>query len=215
MSSPPRVIVAIVGGAALAAGCRAPKPPSAGEIQPAPEYKALFEPMRMWTYQVRAAGPAADDGGDDPATAPPPAEMKCVTDKVKAFRGGLVSHLACTGAEDLLAIAGGNPVQGVWMADASGLWHVRAGAAPSLDNATLVLAARPRAGKVDLDALTLDDTSADVTRDGDAWCTTHRQRHADGELHYTLCFTEADGIKWGSFGADAVTTEERRFVQAR
>jgi len=214
MTSPLRSILAIVGGAALVAACRAPKPPVAGEIQPAPLFRPLFEPLRMWTYQVTAVG-SDDDGNDDPATAPRPAEMVCQTTKVKAFAGGLVARIKCKGAEDLLAVAGGNPVAGVWMYDPHGLWHVRAGAAPSLDDATLVLANDPRPGKVDFDALTLDDSAVEVRRDGDAWCTTHHQHHADGELQYTLCFSATDGITWGGFGARAATHEERRFVLAR
>lgn len=198
------------------AACRAPRAPGAGDFVPPPHYAALFRPYEHWTYN--AGAPAATDapsGADAPATG---AVVKCRADEVKPFRGGVTSHIACTVPETILDETGAYPLDGVWMANDTGLWHVRTGAAPTLDNATLVIMARPHEGHVDPDELTSDDEFADVARDGDAWCVTHQQRADTDETYFTLCFAP-EGVRSGKYGyhprSGDGATHETRFELAR
>ncbi len=199
--------------ASAAVGCRAPKGPGAGDFQPAPLYAALFAPFNHWTYNV-ASGPATPDEAsgttDEAATS---IVIKCRADEVKPFKGGVTSHIACDAPRTNTDDMGSYPLEGVWMANEDGLWHVHPGAPPSLDNATLVIRATPSEGNIDPDELTLDDTFGSIARDGDAWCATHRQVH-DGETYYTLCFAP-EGVRSGRYGVKGEVVRETRFELAR
>src|SRR5450432_478452 len=189
-------------------GCRAPKAPAAGDFQPAPLYAALFTPFVHWTYNAASGAAAPDETAGSTDEAATSIVIKCRADEVKPFHGGITSHITCDAPRVSSDDMGAYPLEGVWMANETGLWHVRPGAPPSLDNATLVIGANPSAGNIDPDELTLDDTYGSIARDGDAWCATHRQVH-DGETYYTLCFAP-EGVRSGRYGVKSEVVRETR-----
>lgn len=197
----------IAAAAAAAAACRAPKLPAKGEFVVAPQYAMLFRPFQGWTYHVAAGAQEADD---DTASS---VVVRCRADKVVPFRGGVTSHIKCALPEALSEDTGAFPLDGVWMANAAGLWHVTPGMAPTLDNATLMLRAHPTVGHVDPDELTGNDEFAEVAKQDDAWCTTHHQ-HLDVENHVTLCFGP-EGVRSGEYGWSDTAAHETRFELAR
>ena len=198
--------------AAAASGCRQPKPMAPGEFQIAPAYAALFKPYERWTYHVAnaPADAAAAEGEDEDAHS---VVVKCQADEVKPFSGGITSHIKCNLPTEIADETGTFPVEGIWMANRSGVWHVPPGATPSLDNATLVLAARPSEGHVAPEDLTGNDQYAEVAKDGDAWCTTHKAQ-LDVENYLTLCFAP-EGVRSGRYGYKDSTVHETRFELAR
>ncbi|HTJ44160.1 MAG TPA: hypothetical protein VL463_18780 [Kofleriaceae bacterium] len=188
--------------------CRAPKPPAKGEFEPAAPYAMLFRPYQSWTYHV-AAG--AQDVEDDTATS---VVVKCRTDKVVPFRGGVTSHIRCDLPTSISDETGEFPLDGVWMANEIGLWHVTPGMPPTLDNATLILEARPSEGHVDPDRLTGNDEFAEIAKRDDAWCATHHQ-HLDVENYSTMCFG-GEGVRSGAYGwKDSSASHDARFELAR
>jgi hypothetical protein len=192
------------------AACRTPPPKAAGQFEVSSVYASLFRPYQWWTYHVAPAGEAGD-ADDDAATS---VVVKCQADRVYPFRGGVTSHVKCNAPPELTNETGAFPVEGVWMANETGLWHVTPGMAPTLDNATLILRAHPDEGNVDPDELTGNDEFAEVDKRDDAWCTTHRQ-HLDVANHLTLCFAP-EGVRSGDYGwKDAQATHETRFELAR
>ncbi len=199
----------IVAAALLLTACRTPPPLKPGDFQVAPQYAALFKPYQTWTYHV-ASGPAQEPD-DDEATS---VVVKCRTDKVVPFSGGITSHIACNLPPAIAEETGVFPLEGVWMANQDGVWHVHAGAAATLDNATLILRARPHEGRVDPDQLTGDDRMAEIAKDGDAWCATH-QAQLDVENFTTMCFA-SEGVRSGHYGwKDDAAVHETRFELAR
>jgi hypothetical protein len=193
------------------AACRAPHAPRVGEFRAAPAYASLFKPYARWTYHAGTAALDETSGGPDETASA--ATIKCRVVSVKPFRGGITSHIKCDTPQQMVEDTGNLPLEGVWMANDAGLWHVHAGAAPSLDNATLVLESRPEEGRMSPDVLTSNDTFGEVAKDGDAWCTTHRQV-MDGETFFTLCFAP-EGVRSGRYGWKDQATHETRFELAR
>src|SRR5215510_2845334 len=180
--------LSFVAGVLAVAACRAPHPMAPGEFVVTPIYAKLFHPYEHWTYHVASSSPDSGDAANgDADEGVNSLEVRCTTDSVKPYSGGVTSHIKCNLPEAIAEDTGVYPLEGVWMADQIGLWHIHAGERPTLDNATLVLKAHPEVGHMDPDELTGDDEFAEVARDGDAWCTTH-QRHLDVENYYTLCF---------------------------
>ena len=202
----------LLGAAALAlalAACRTPPPITPGEFVVAPPYAILFRPYQSWTYHVAAGGADADD--DDDATS---IVVKCRADKVVPFSGGITSHIRCNLPQAIQDDTGAFPLEGFWMANEDGIWHVHPGAAATLDNATLILRAHPSEGHIDPDHLTGDDRMAEVAKDGDAWCATH-QVQLDVENSTTLCFA-AEGVRSGKYGwKQDANVHETRFELAR
>jgi hypothetical protein len=195
----------------VAAACRAPTPMQPGQFQIAPQYAMLFRPYQAWTYHVAATqADAAAEGDDEDAHS---VTVRCRADKVVPFSGGITSHIHCNLPQDLQEDTGAFPLEGIWMANASGVWHVHPGAAPTLDNATLLLAARPEEGHVAPEDLTGDDQFAEVAKDGDAWCATHKQQ-LDVETYLTLCFAP-EGVRSGKYGYKSDSLHEMRFELAR
>jgi hypothetical protein len=200
------ILAAVI--AALAA-CRTPPPMTPGAFQVAPQYASLFKPYEAWTYHV-AGGPAPEPD-DDTATS---VVVKCRADKVVPFSGGVTSHIKCNLPTAIAEETGVFPLEGVWMANADGLWHVHAGAEASLDNATLILRAHPSEGHVDPDQLTGDDRMVEIAKDGDAWCATH-QTQLDVENFTTMCFA-TEGVRSGRYGwKEDANVHETRFELAR
>jgi hypothetical protein len=207
-------LTAVVALALPAAACRKPELPHAGDFRVPATYAALFKPFAHWSYNAGTVGPGNADeptgSADEAATG---VVVKCQVESTKPFRGGVASKVRCDTPTAMVNDTGPFPLEGVWMANDVGLWHVHRGASPSLDNATLVLLARPEEGRMSPDVLTADDSFAEVAKDGDAWCTTHRQV-MDGETYFTVCFAP-EGVRSGRYGWKEDAVHETRFELAR
>jgi hypothetical protein len=195
---------------AVTSGCPAPKPLQPGQFQVAPQYAILFRPYQGWTYHVASTPADPAEGDDEDAHS---IIVRCRADKVVPFSGGVTSHIKCNLPQAIAEDTGAFPIEGIWMANASGIWHVHGGAAPTLDNATLILAAHPTEGHVSPDELTGDDEYAEVAKDNDAWCTTHKA-HLDVENYLTLCFAP-EGVRSGRYGYKSSALHEIRFELTR
>jgi hypothetical protein len=203
-----RSFAVLIAAATAGAACRAPKPLQPGQFEVAPQYAMLFRPYQGWTYHVANTQAAEADDEDAHSVV-----VRCKADKVVPFSGGVTSHIHCNMPQDMAEDTGAFPLEGIWMANASGVWHVHANATPTLDNATLLLAARPEEGHVPPEDLTGDDQFAEVAKDGDAWCTTHKQQ-LDVEVSLTLCFAP-EGVRSGKYGWKDSAVHETRFELAR
>ena len=110
-----------------------------GPSVPVPRYAALFHAGQRWTYLFTHVVPAARTV-EGRAT--------CAVVEVRAFAGGVASRIACSPSIGVETPMTHDPVEGVWAADARGLWRLPLGlpasGAPTFDTADdayLVLAA--------------------------------------------------------------------------
>jgi hypothetical protein len=172
-------------------------------------YAALFEPGKSWTYHVETTHSIPDE--------PPDVEKVMVRCKVAgtgAFDGGTWSQIDCDGD-----FGQQQPVAGVWVADARGLYRLDAapGTAAELDPAYLRMPAAPEASSEDI----IDDPFGDgpqpigsrsVSQEGDGWCFELTTEVGDAAWD-EQCFGP-EGIVKGAVGWSGGSDHETKYELA-
>jgi hypothetical protein len=173
-------------------------------------YAALFEAGRSWTYQVETTHTIPDE--------PPDVETALVRCKVAgtgAFDGGTWSQIDCDGD-----FGQQQPVAGVWVADARGLYRLDAapGTAAELDPEYLRMPATPEATSEDI----IDDPFGDgpqpigsrsVSPAGEGWCFALTTEVGDAAWD-EQCFGP-EGITNGTVGWSGGSDHETRYELVR
>ena len=165
-------------------------------------YAALFEEGRSW--ELRVLHNVEGAGEDEPARTTTEHEATCRVAKVRRWPAAVGSRITCDGALAHGSVVSKVPVAGSfllgdWVASAKGLWRfgypVLADAAPELDPAHMLIAAKPRP----MNRKIQDAQGGERMRGRkpkNTWCATHSTWSGD-ESGDTYCFARNGGLRAG------------------
>lgn len=205
------------------AGChgsrKATGPRRAGDV---PTYDGLFTTGTSWRLAVTTTSshwddqdPAADEHGNVDSSSKH--EMTCRVRATRRFPGGRAAEIECD--------EGGraaDPIAGVWIQTADGLWRgellPEEGVTPALDVGRRFLAARPEpVDKREEEPESPDGPSGGsgstltITADGDGWCVSESSWGGD-ESWQSLCLDD-DGPSSGGGGWAGGSSSEYEFTR--
>jgi hypothetical protein len=199
-----------------ACGPKAKGPAAPTGSQNAPEYASLFAKDAAWTFTV-----VSDD--DEPSETSETgfehvhdeSDATCRVSAVGQFDGGVVSWIECD--DRLQGIEIDDPLNGLWIADAVGVYHQHNGELPAAG-------VKPAYGKEDLmfkvppTEWDEEETDTDfdepvskmsVSKTGEAWC--HSWTATMGASAWTTLCLGVDGPINGSFGWADRSSHEATF----
>ena len=175
---------------------------------PAAHYATLFDGGHTFMYTHTSSSafwddedPAADESGM--VRSSETATVTCMTTVVLHTAQAAVANFECDG--------NGGHMEGVWVADATGLWHLREEPAAEADIAGLrvtetpQIAAEPVTFSNEEESDEGHSSSNSVDNNGSTWCA-HESHSGGDEAGRSVCFTPGQGISsasdWWSGGSD-------------
>jgi hypothetical protein len=198
-----------------ACGPKAKGPAAPTGFQTAPEYASLFAKDAAWTFAVESdddtVSETSETGFEHQHAS---SETICRVTGVGEFDGGVASRIEC----DALETSGmTDPLSGLWIADANGVYRVgdgvlpAAGEKPPYGKDNLIFAVPPAERSEEQFDEESQAPSGDlsVTRSGEAWCYSWATSMGDPAWE-TLCVDPLGPVN-GSFGYSGGENHEATF----